>query len=114
MLVTGGRFISAVKWSSARWSRPADQERHHAYLHTMNEFSLNLKLLRLRCCCLRLRRNHGHISSPQPEQDLAAAIRFQRLLERFLELVKGVDMLHCGGERSISYEVSQLLVNLLD
>src|SRR2546421_3862844 len=23
-------------------------------------------------------------------------------------------MLHCGGERSISYEVAQLLVNLLD
>ena len=23
-------------------------------------------------------------------------------------------MLHCGGERSISYQVSQLLVNLLD
>jgi hypothetical protein len=28
--------------------------------------------------------------------------------------VKRVHMLHCGGERSISYEVSQLLVNLLD
>src|SRR6202008_1245696 len=48
------------------------------------------------------------------EQNLAAAIRFQRLLERFLELVERVDVLHCGGERSISYEVSQLLVNLLD
>src|SRR6266446_306000 len=48
------------------------------------------------------------------EQDLAAAIRFQRLLERFLELLERVDLLHCGGERSISYEVSQLLVNLLD
>src|SRR5258708_32463131 len=48
------------------------------------------------------------------EQDLAAAIRFQRLLERFLELLKRVDMLHCGRERSISYEVAQLLVNLLD
>src|SRR6266849_377126 len=48
------------------------------------------------------------------EQDLSAAIRFQRLLERFLELVERVHMLHCGGERSISYEVSQLLVNLLD
>src|SRR6266702_5769000 len=48
------------------------------------------------------------------EQDLSAAIRFQRLLERFLELVERVDMLHCGGERSISYEVAQLLVNLLD
>src|SRR5437016_9414388 len=41
-------------------------------------------------------------------------MRFQRLLERFLELVEWVDMLHCGGERSISYEVSQLLINLLD
>src|SRR5260221_5773529 len=48
------------------------------------------------------------------EQDLSAAIRFQGLLERFLELVERVHMLHCGGERSISYEVSQLLVNLLD
>jgi hypothetical protein len=36
------------------------------------------------------------------------------LLERFLELLKRVDMLHCGGERSISYELAQLLVNLLD
>src|SRR5436305_3537546 len=48
------------------------------------------------------------------EQNLSAAIRFQRLLERFLELVERVDMLHCGGERSISYEVAQLLVNILD
>jgi hypothetical protein len=36
------------------------------------------------------------------------------LLERFLELVERVDMLHFGGKRSISYEVTQLLVNLLD
>jgi len=36
------------------------------------------------------------------------------LLERFLKLVEGVHTIHCGGERSISYEVSQLLVNLLD
>src|SRR5207249_11130740 len=48
------------------------------------------------------------------EQDLSAAIRFQRLLERFLELLERVDMLHCGGERSISHEVAQLLVNILD
>src|SRR4029453_17313689 len=48
------------------------------------------------------------------EQNLSAAIRFQRLLERFLELLERVDMLHCGGERSISYEVAQLLVNPLD
>jgi hypothetical protein len=40
------------------------------------------------------------------EQNLSAAIRFQRLLECFLELVERVDMLHCGGERSISYEVA--------
>src|SRR4029077_16896231 len=53
-------------------------------------------------------------SCPKLEQDLAAAIRFQGLLERFLELVEPVHMLHCGGERSISYEVSQLLVNLRD
>src|SRR6266851_6363792 len=49
-----------------------------------------------------------------PEQDLAAAIRSQRLLERFLELLERIHMLHCGGERSIGYEVAQLLVNLLD
>ena len=48
------------------------------------------------------------------EQDLSAAIRFQGLLERFLKLVERVHMLHCGRERSISYEVSQLLVNLFD
>src|ERR1700730_1568098 len=48
------------------------------------------------------------------EQDLAAAIRFQRLPECFLELVERVHMLHCGGERSISYEVSELLVYLFD
>jgi len=36
------------------------------------------------------------------EQDLAAAIRLQGLLERFLELVERVHMLHCGGERSVS------------
>src|SRR4029077_16529961 len=50
----------------------------------------------------------------QLEQNLSAAIRFQRLLERFLELLERVDLLHCRGERSISYEVSQFLVNLLD
>src|SRR5205809_1882963 len=48
------------------------------------------------------------------EQDLAAAMRSQRSCERFLELVERVDMLHCGRERSISYEVAQLLVNLVD
>jgi hypothetical protein len=36
------------------------------------------------------------------------------LLERFLELLERVHMLHGGGERSISYEAAQLLVNLLD
>src|SRR2546425_4999970 len=48
------------------------------------------------------------------EQDLAAAIRSQRSLHRFFELLERVDMLHCGRERAISYEVGQLLVNLLD
>src|SRR6266403_1402046 len=41
-------------------------------------------------------------------------MRFQRLLKRFLELVERVHLLHCGGERSISYEVAQPLVHLLD
>src|SRR6266404_5630742 len=54
------------------------------------------------------------IRGPKLEQNLSAAIRSQRLLERFLELLKRVDMLDCGGERSISYELAQLLVNLLD
>jgi hypothetical protein len=36
------------------------------------------------------------------------------LLERFLELLERVRMLDCGGERSIGYQVAQLLVNLLD
>src|SRR5579862_5434835 len=48
------------------------------------------------------------------EQNLAAAIRFQGLLERFLEQVERVHMLHRGGERSISHEISQLLINLFD
>ena len=48
------------------------------------------------------------------EQDLPAAIGLQRLLERFLELVERVHMFHCSGERSLSDQVSQLLVNLLD
>src|SRR5712692_6621203 len=48
------------------------------------------------------------------EQNLSAAIRFQGLLERFLELLERVDMLHGGEERSISYQVAQLLVNLPD
>src|SRR6266404_9241399 len=54
------------------------------------------------------------IRGPKLEQNLSAAIRSQRLLERFLELLKRVDMLDCGGERSISYELAQLLINLLD
>src|SRR4029077_20506095 len=41
-------------------------------------------------------------------------IRFQGLFERFLELCERVHMFHCGGERSVSYEVSQLLVNFFD
>jgi hypothetical protein len=36
------------------------------------------------------------------------------LLERFLELVEPIHMVYCGGERSVSYEVAELLVNLLD
>src|SRR5579862_6721209 len=48
------------------------------------------------------------------EQDLAAAIRSQRSLDRVFELVERVDMLHGGRERSTGYEVAQLLVNLLD
>src|SRR4029078_8585390 len=48
------------------------------------------------------------------EQDLSAAIRLQRVLERVLEEVERVDMLHGGGERSLSNEFAQLPVHLLD
>src|ERR1700745_1416966 len=48
------------------------------------------------------------------EEDLAAAVRLQRLLDRLLELLERVRMLHCGRERSIRYEVSQLLIELVD
>jgi len=54
------------------------------------------------------------MSSRKLEQGLAPTIRFQRLFERLPELVERVHMLHCGGERPISYEVPQLLVNLFD
>src|ERR1700752_4529012 len=65
-------------------------------------------------CCGKALAMIGLISSAKLEQDLSAAIRFQGLAERFLELFEREHVLHCGGERSISYEVSQLLVNLLD
>src|SRR6266849_4383825 len=68
---------------------------------------------RLRRCCWCLRR-HGSLRSPTCEQDLSAAIRFQRLRERFLERVEWVDLLHGGPERSFSDEVAQLLVHLPD
>ena len=48
------------------------------------------------------------------EQGLSTSIRFQRMLECCLELVERVDLLHFGGERSISYQVAQLLVDLLN
>src|SRR5881396_832219 len=51
---------------------------------------------------------------PRCEQDLAAALRLQRLRERFLERVEWVDLLHGGPERSLSDEVAQLLVHLPD
>src|SRR6476660_3859641 len=54
------------------------------------------------------------MGSSKLEQDLSAAVRFQRLVERFFELLQRVHSLHCGGEGSISHEVAQLLVNLLD
>src|SRR5712691_8782591 len=68
---------------------------------------------RLRRCCWCLRR-HGSLRSPTCEQDLAAALRLQRLRERFLECVEWVDLLHGGPERSLSDEVAQLLVHLPD
>src|SRR6266853_3266160 len=68
---------------------------------------------RLRRCCWCLPR-HGSLRSPTCEQDLAAALRLQRLRERFLERVEWVDLLHGGPERSLSDEVAQLLVHLLD
>src|SRR5436190_3191832 len=69
---------------------------------------------RSHCLALSLFRQPALSCSTELEQDLATAIRFQGLSESFLELIERVHMLHCGGERSIRYEVSQLLVNLLD
>src|ERR1700676_4648240 len=54
------------------------------------------------------------MSSSKLEQDLSAAVRFQSLVDRSLELLEREHMLHCAGEGSISHEVVQLLVNLLD
>jgi hypothetical protein len=57
--------------------------------------------------------DNGNLERPwllELEQDLAATIRSQRLPECFLEPVERVHMLHRGGERSISYEVSELRV----
>src|SRR3981189_1256070 len=71
-----------------------------------------LKLLRLRGCCLWLLRYPSHISNAKLEQDLAAAIRFQGLLERFLELVERGHVLPCGGGRSIRSAAYQLRANL--
>src|SRR5436190_8861302 len=65
-------------------------------------------------CCLWFFEITAKSVSSKLEQDFTAAIRIQGLLERFLELVERVHTLHCGRERSISYEVSQLLVNLFD
>src|SRR5258705_1417176 len=48
------------------------------------------------------------------EQYFSVSTRCQRMLERLLELLERIHMLDCGGERSSSYEVAQLLVNLLD
>src|SRR6266404_9024900 len=48
------------------------------------------------------------------EQYFSVSTRSQRMLERFLELLERIHLLDCGGERSISYKVAQLLVNLLD
>src|SRR6266404_1720891 len=48
------------------------------------------------------------------EDYFSGSTRSQRMLERFLELIERIHMLDCGGERSISYEFAQLLVNLLD
>jgi hypothetical protein len=56
---------------------------------------------------------NGNLERPwllKLEQDLAATIRSQRLPECFFEPVERVHMLHRGGERSISYEVSELRV----
>src|SRR3989441_1205466 len=48
------------------------------------------------------------------EQYFSVPTRSQRMRERFLELLERIHVLDCGGERSISYQVAQLLVNLLD
>jgi hypothetical protein len=48
------------------------------------------------------------------EEYFSVPTRSQRMLERLLELLERIHLLDCGGERPISYEVAQFLVNLLD
>src|SRR5712675_995674 len=48
------------------------------------------------------------------EQYFSISIRSQRMLERFLELLEWIYLLDFGGERSVSYQGAQFLVNLLD
>src|SRR6059036_1490934 len=48
------------------------------------------------------------------EQYFSVSTRSQRMLERLLELLERIHVLDCGGERSISYQGAQFLVNLPD
>ena len=91
--------VQTIEWrkllnGNFRFSYHPPEAQHH------------LKLLGLRCWSFWLLRNPSQLSNAKLEQDLAAAIRFQGLLERFLKLVERVYTLHCGGERSIGYQVS--------
>src|SRR5579872_4607321 len=54
------------------------------------------------------------VAAAKFEQYFSVSIRFQRMLECFLELLERIHVLDCDGERSISHQVAQLLVNLLD
>src|SRR5260370_23299325 len=60
----------------------------------------NLKLLGLRCWFFLAPSKSQQISSAKLEQDLAAAIRLQGLLERFLKLVERESPNRCHRRRS--------------
>ena len=106
----GLMFLMVLIWASKKvlcdgLGRPS------RYLpQSVSQVKVRLRIIRLD--------RYGDLSvlpqSLKTEQDLAAAIRLQRLPECFLELVERVHMLHSGGKRSLSHEISQFLVNLFD
>src|SRR6266481_5798034 len=77
-------------------------------LFTSPILNSNSKLSQPRDAARRLK------SGAKFEQYFSISTRSQRMLERFLELLEWIDLLDFGGERSVSYQGTQFLVNLLD